>query len=93
MLETAAQEISASTGNVVLPLQCDIRDPAAIQQAVDLCVEKLGLPDVCVHNAAGNFISPTERLSPNAFREGRSTPEVWGGIQRRALGFQICIFM
>jgi 2,4-dienoyl-CoA reductase len=23
---------------------------------------------VVVHNAAGNFISPTERLSPNAFK-------------------------
>jgi 2,4-dienoyl-CoA reductase len=26
------------------------------------------LPSVVVNNAAGNFISPTERLSPNAFK-------------------------
>ena len=26
------------------------------------------IPDVVVHNAAGNFVSPTERLSPNAFK-------------------------
>ena len=25
------------------------------------------LPDIVINNAAGNFISPTERLSPNAF--------------------------
>jgi 2,4-dienoyl-CoA reductase len=26
------------------------------------------LPSVVVNNAAGNFVSPTERLSPNAFK-------------------------
>ena len=59
MLEATAQEISAATGNAVLPLQCDVRDPAAIKAAVDLCVEKFGLPDVVVHNAAGNFVRTT----------------------------------
>ena len=28
---------------------------------------KLGLPNIVVNNAAGNFIAATERLSPNAF--------------------------
>ena len=56
VLEATAQEISAATGNAVLPLQCDVRDPAAIKAAVDSCVEKFGLPDVVVHNAAGNFV-------------------------------------
>merc|ERR1712242_198188 len=68
VLETTAQEISEITGNRVLPIQCDIRDPAAVKGAVDACVKELGLPHVVVHNAAGNFISPTERLSPNAFK-------------------------
>ena len=31
-------------------------------------MEELGLPNIVVNNAAGNFISPTERLSPNAFK-------------------------
>lgn len=35
---------------------------------VDKCVQELGLPNVVISNAAGNFISPTERLSPNAFK-------------------------
>ena len=26
------------------------------------------MPDVVINNAAGNFISPTERLSANAFK-------------------------
>ena len=68
VLEATANEISGETGNKVLPLQCDIRDPAAIKTAVDTCVEEFGLPNVVIHNAAGNFISPTERLSANAFK-------------------------
>ena len=68
VLEATASEISSATGNQVLPLQCDIRDPKAIKDAVDACEDKFGLPQIVVHNAAGNFISPTERLSPNAFR-------------------------
>merc|ERR1711997_1447983 len=68
VLETTAQEISEITGNKVLPVQCDIRDPAAIKSAVDACETEFGLPHVVVHNAAGNFISPTERLSPNSFK-------------------------
>lgn len=46
----------------------DVRDPEAISKAVDVCVDKYGLPDIVINNAAGNFISPTERLSPNAWR-------------------------
>ncbi len=36
--------------------------------AIDQCQAELGQPTVVVNNAAGNFISPTERLSPNAFK-------------------------
>ena len=68
MLEAAASDISNLTGNKVLAVQCDIRDPLAIKSAVDACVTEFGLPNVVIHNAAGNFISPTERLSPNAFK-------------------------
>jgi len=69
VLEAAAQEITAASGNAnVFPVQCDVRDADAVKTAVDACVERLGLPDVVINNAAGNFISPTERLSPNAFK-------------------------
>jgi len=68
VLESTAKELSSATGNVVLPVQCDIRDPAAVAAAVDACVSAFGTPDVVVNNAAGNFVSPTERLSPNAFK-------------------------
>lgn len=68
VLEAAASEISQLTGNQVLPVQLDIRDPAAVKAAVDHIEASLGLPNVVIHNAAGNFISPTERLSANAFQ-------------------------
>merc|ERR1719166_124646 len=69
VLEAAAAEISeAAGGNEVFPVQCDVRDADAVKAAIDATVEKFGLPDVVIHNAAGNFISPTERLSANAFK-------------------------
>jgi len=67
VLEKAAKEIVDVTGNTVMPLQLDIRDPAAVAAAVDKIETDLGLPNIVIHNAAGNFISPTERLSSNAF--------------------------
>jgi len=68
VLEAAAKEITSAVGGEVLPVQLDIRDPEAVTRAVDTIEAQLGLPTVVVHNAAGNFISPTERLSPNAFQ-------------------------
>ena len=47
----------------------DVRDPESVRRAADLTVEGCGcLPHMVVNNAAGNFVSPTERLSPNAFK-------------------------
>jgi len=68
ILEETAKEIESLTGGQVLPVSCDVRDPLAIKEALDACQNKFGVPNVVVNNAAGNFISPTERLSPNAFR-------------------------
>lgn len=45
-----------------------MRKPEEVKAAVDKMVEEVGLPHIVVNNAAGNFISPTERLSSNAFR-------------------------
>lgn len=57
------------SGNKVHAIPMDVRDPDRIKAVADE-VEKLtgGLPNVVINNAAGNFISPTERLSPNAWR-------------------------
>src|SRR3546814_20807921 len=34
----------------------------------DKIVNRFGLPDIIVNNAAGNFIAPFERLSANGFK-------------------------
>nr|KAG5689818.1 hypothetical protein BaRGS_029296 [Batillaria attramentaria] len=45
----------------------DVRRTDDVAAAVDKAVGEFGLPDLIINNAAGNFISPTERLSANAF--------------------------
>lgn len=52
----------------VLAVAADVRDPAGVKEAVDECVNTFGLPNIVINNAAGNFISPSERLSPNGWK-------------------------
>lgn len=66
-LQTVASEMEASTGGQVLPVQCDVRNYDEVEAMVKASVDKFGKVDVLLNNAAGNFISPTERLSANAF--------------------------
>jgi NAD(P)-dependent dehydrogenase (short-subunit alcohol dehydrogenase family) len=46
----------------------DVRQPEAVTAALDAVEAELGLPDVWVNNAAGNFPVPAEDMSPNAWR-------------------------
>jgi NAD(P)-dependent dehydrogenase (short-subunit alcohol dehydrogenase family) len=46
---------------------CDVRDFAAVENAIAASEKELGAVDTLVNNAAGNFIARTEKLSPNAF--------------------------
>jgi len=66
-LEETAKELSQNSGKNVLPIQCDVSDYASVGQMLKTAVEKFGKVDGVVNNAAGNFISPTERLSNRAF--------------------------
>jgi NAD(P)-dependent dehydrogenase (short-subunit alcohol dehydrogenase family) len=67
VLQKTAQEMEADTGGKVLAVQCDVRDNAQVENVLAETLAKFGSVDVLVNNAAGNFISPTERLSANAF--------------------------
>lgn len=67
VLQKTAQEMEADTGGKVLAVQCDVRDNAQVENVLAETLAKFGSADVLVNNAAGNFISPTERLSANAF--------------------------
>ena len=54
-------------GGIAAGFPCDVRDPAAVKAAFDAAETELGPANQLVNNAAGNFLSPTEDLSPNAF--------------------------
>jgi NAD(P)-dependent dehydrogenase (short-subunit alcohol dehydrogenase family) len=66
-LENTAKELEAATGGTCLPLQCDVRHYDQVEAMLEATVAKFGKVDSLLNNAAGNFISPTERLSANAF--------------------------
>jgi len=71
--KTAAEmyeEVSANGRELkakVLPVQCDVRKPEEVDEVLKKTIENFGQVNGLLNNAAGNFISPTERLSPNAF--------------------------
>ena len=67
VLEETAEELRTSGANV-LPLQCDVRKPDEVEEMISRAIGEFGAVDVLVNNAAGNFISPTERLSPGGFK-------------------------
>lgn len=66
-LKTTAAELEAATGGKCLPLACDVRHYEQVEAMLQAVLQAFGKVDVLLNNAAGNFISPTERLSANAF--------------------------
>ena len=66
-LKTTAAELESQTGGKCLPLQCDVRHYEEVENMLQETLKAFGKVDVLLNNAAGNFISPTERLSANAF--------------------------
>lgn len=67
VLEKAASELEEETGGKVLPVACDVRKYDQVEAAIAKGKETFGRIDGLLNNAAGNFISPTERLSHKAF--------------------------
>ena len=67
VLEKTAAELQQQTGGKVLPLTCDIRKYEEIEKVIKDTESHFGQIHGVLNNAAGNFISPTERLSHRAF--------------------------
>src|SRR6187402_1165070 len=66
-LQNTAKELEQETSGTCLPVQCDIRHYEEVENMLQVVLKAFGKVDVLLNNAAGNFISPTERLSANAF--------------------------
>ena len=67
VLEKTANEIAALTKNKVLPIVCDVRKYEEVESMLNKTISEFGKVDSLLNNAAGNFIMPTERLTPKAF--------------------------
>jgi NAD(P)-dependent dehydrogenase (short-subunit alcohol dehydrogenase family) len=65
-LDAAAGELS-DLGAKVCPVAADVRDFTALERAFIRSSEELGPMDVLICGAAGNFLVPAEKLSPNGF--------------------------
>lgn len=67
VIEKTAAELMKETGGKVLAVACDIRKYDEVEKVIKAAEEEFGQLHGVLNNAAGNFISPTERLSHRAF--------------------------
>jgi len=65
VLKSTANELQSNGPIHAIP--CDVRSLETVEQMMDT-IWKDGPLDILVNNAAGNFISKTETLSPNAWQ-------------------------
>jgi len=66
-MEQEARSADNSNKAKVLAVQCDVRKPEEVEEVLKQTLDAFGQVSGLLNNAAGNFISPTERLSANAF--------------------------
>lgn len=65
-IHTVAEAIEKAGGKA-LPIQCDIRDEAAVQRAVEETVARFGGIDICVNNASAISLTGTPQTEPKRF--------------------------
>lgn len=66
-LEKAREEIAVRDENL-LTIQMDVSKVEDVNRMVEETVDTYGRIDFLINNAAGNFICPTEDLSPNGWK-------------------------
>jgi len=66
VLDETAAEFNDYNGEV-FTISGDVRDHKDVKRIIESSLDKFGKIDCLLNNAAGNFISPTERLTPKAF--------------------------
>src|SRR5205823_13259124 len=66
VLAATERELRDSTQRTIHAIPCEVRNPEAVEAMID-AIWKDGPLNALVNNAAGNFLSRTEDLSPRAF--------------------------
>lgn len=67
VIDKTASELMGETGGKVLAIPADVRKYEEVEHVIETAASTFGDLHGVVNNAAGNFISPTERLSHRAF--------------------------
>lgn len=67
VIDRTALELQQQTGGRVLAVPADVRKYEEVENVIRSAQQEFGSIHAVVNNAAGNFISPTERLSHRAF--------------------------
>lgn len=67
VLQETAKAIGAHNNDQVLAVTGDVRKMEDVERVIQSAISHFGKIDCLVNNAAGNFVSPTERLSHRAF--------------------------
>jgi len=67
VLEKTKKELEELTGGSLHYVVGDVRNVEDVNKTITSTISKFGRIDALLNNAAGNFISPTENLSPKAF--------------------------
>ena len=65
-VEAAAERVRAR-GSKAIAVACDVRNFEEVEAMMERAEKDLGSLDILVNNAAGNFLCPTEDLTPNGF--------------------------
>lgn len=68
-LEKTTNEINSKYGDKVKYYQVDVADVNSVNTLFENINKNNDKPDILINNAAGNFISKTEDLSPNAINK------------------------
>jgi NAD(P)-dependent dehydrogenase (short-subunit alcohol dehydrogenase family) len=66
VIDAAAKE-AEERGAEALATTCDVRDYGQVEAMIQKAVERFGKVDCLLNNAAGNFLCPSEELTPNGF--------------------------
>lgn len=64
----ATVDLIEGEGGSAEAVACDVRDAQAVEAAIDDVAQRHGRLDALVNNAAGNFVVPSEDLSPNGWK-------------------------